>query len=318
MLARHSTTPGAKHIDQLMRVVKYLNATSDMGITYRRKDLCYDGQIVSAYQSGVHPLDPDKVQPMRAYADADFMGGYTRKSTSGWMIMFAGSCWIYSSKLQTLCSMSTAESEVNSAVECSKSIVHAKLLLKELGFLHQYSQPVTVHEDNSSVVAFSENLKSRKTTRHYELRVHYLQELVQNQVVTFQQVETKLQLADILTKSLPRDQHQFLRAQMLGDVEHAALTKVPVTAGQQGGGETSLNSEERSLPIEPASEIPPGEVGSSIAAQVAVIIQTNKVRMPTAAIVMQQADVMENQYQVPRYRSTCNYGFSDLRYEYMT
>ena len=82
--------------------------------------------------------------------------------------------------------------------------------------------------------------------------------------------------------------------------------------------ETSLNSEERSLPIEPASEIPPGEVGSSIAAQVAVIIQTNKVRMPTAAIVMQQADVMENQYQVPRYRSTCNYGFSDLRYEYMT
>ena len=64
--------------------------------------------------------------------------------------------------------------------------------------------------------------------------------------------------------------------------------------------ETSLNSEERSLPIEPASEIPPGEVGSSIAAQVAVIIQTNKVRMPTAAIVMQQADVMENQYQVPR------------------
>ena len=168
------------------------------------------------------------------------------------------------------------------------------------------------------MVAFSENLKSRKTTRHYELRVHYLQELVQNQVVTFQQVETKLQLADILTKSLPRDQHQFLRAQMLGDVEHAALTKVLVTAGQQGGGETSLNSEERSLPIEPASEIPPGEVGSSIAAQVAVIIQTNKVRMPTAAIVMQQADVMENQYQVPRYRSTCNYGFSDLRYEYMT
>ena len=79
--------------------------------------------------------------------------------------------------------------------------------------------------------------------------------------------------------------------------------------------ETSLNSEERSLPIEPASEVPPGEVG---AAQVAVIIQTNKVRMPTAAIVMQQADVMENQCQVPRYRSTCNYGFSDLCYEYMT
>ena len=105
-------------------------------------------------QSGVHPLDPDKVQPMRAYADADFMGSYTRKSTSGWMIMFAGSCWIYSSKLQTLCSMSTAESEVNSAVECSKSIVHAKLLLKELGFLHQYSQPVTVHEDNSKQIKF--------------------------------------------------------------------------------------------------------------------------------------------------------------------
>ena len=96
------------------------------------------------------------------------------------------------------------------------------------------------------------------------------------------------------------------------------IPDVHTTAEFRNSFETSLNSEERSLPLEPASEIPPGEVGSSIAAQVAVIIQTNKVRMPTAAIVMQQADVMENQYQVPRYRSTCNYGFSDLRYEYMT
>ena len=106
------------------------------------------------------------------------MGNWDRKSTSGWAICFNNTAAIFSSKLQSTTALSTAEAEVNSACEVSKSIVHMQLLLQELGFTEHLDKPCLVMEDNSSCVAFAHNLKSRKTTRHFELRVHYLQELV--------------------------------------------------------------------------------------------------------------------------------------------
>ena len=244
------------------------------------------------------------------------LGVHSRKSRSGWAIMFAGSPVVYQSKLQTLTSQSTAEAECISACEATKSIIHVKLLLKELGFVGQYSEPVVVHEDNSSVVAFSENLKSRKTTRHFEMRVHYLQEMVQDNEVTFRQTKTVDQLADLMTKALARDQHRSLTEQLLGYRKHTALEK-ECSAGQQGGGETSLTSGNTSGSIEPALESPDGEASPSIAALVMAAIQQNDSRMPTAAIVLQKASELENQHQYSRQRSMCSYGFSNLHYEYV-
>ena len=167
------------------------------------------------------------------------MDNYDRKSTSGWFICFAQSPLLWSSKLSTITPQSTAEAEVLSACDAAKSVIHTKLLIEELGFADEAKKPTQIMEDNSSCVAFSENLKSRRTTRHFELRVHFLQELVRSEQVKFVQCPTKMMIGDLLTKALPHDQFENLRDQLLGIKPHQALLELPSVTGvpQQGGGE---------------------------------------------------------------------------------
>jgi hypothetical protein len=239
MIARHAKNPGKSHIQQLLRIIHYLNATKDLGITYRRKGLIPNQPMASAYHSGIHPMDVDKIDPLRVYADSAFMDNYDRKSTSGWFICFAQSPLLWSSKLSTITPQSTAEAEVLSACDAAKSVIHTKLLIEELGFADEAKKPTQIMEDNSSCVAFSENLKSRRTTRHFELRVHFLQELVRSEQVKFVQCPTKMMIGDLLTKALPHDQFENLRDQLLGIKPHQALLELPSVTGvpQQGGGE---------------------------------------------------------------------------------
>ena len=250
MLARHAKNPGAKHVEQLIRIVKYLNRTKDLGITFRRKGTLPNQPMASAFQSGIHPLDVHKQDPLRAYADADFAGttGNCKRSTTGFVICFYGGPIYWASRLQGVTAQSTAESECISAVDCTKALIHTRLLIRELGFPTDMDKPTIIHEDNSSCVAFSENLKSRRTTRHFELRVHFLQEQVRNNVVKFVQTPTKFQCADIFTKSLNLDTFRSLRDQLLGTDQHLAILHAdPIVAHilvQQGGG-VILNDKDR-------------------------------------------------------------------------
>ena len=55
------------------------------------------------------------------------------------------------SKLQPTVALSTAEAETNAAVEAVKSIVHTRLLMRELG--RGPSGPTELYEDNAPAIA---------------------------------------------------------------------------------------------------------------------------------------------------------------------
>ena len=100
-----------------------------MGITFRRKGTLPNQPLASAFQSGIHPLDIHKQDPLRAYADADFAGttGNCKKSTTGFVICFYGGPIYWASRLQGVTAQSTAESE------------YQQLIARRHSFIQNYS-----------------------------------------------------------------------------------------------------------------------------------------------------------------------------------
>ena len=64
-------------------------------------------------------------------------------------------------------------------------------------------------------------------------------------------------------------------------------------------------------------ETPSREASPNITALVMAAIQQSDSRMPTAAIVLQKASDLENQYQCSRHYSACDYGFFNLQYDHV-
>ena len=63
----------------------------------------------------------------------------------------------------------------------------------------------------------------RKKT-HIAIKYHYVRELVQDKEVKMEYVNTKEQIADIFTKALPKDAHEYLRGK-LGVIPYQRLCK---------------------------------------------------------------------------------------------
>lgn len=65
--------------------------------------------------------------------------------------------------------------------------------------------------DNRSAIFLTQNPISHKRVKHIELDYHFLRELVTAGKLHARFIPTKLQVADIFTKSLPRPQFEFFR-----------------------------------------------------------------------------------------------------------
>ena len=214
VLSRFMACPGRDHVDAAKQVIRYLFATKEMGITYTKSvsgspHLGYEyDDSVQTYVHSVKnkPAIDDTTgdsQIVGTYADADLAGDIsTRKSTSGYCMVLNGGVVSWSSKLQSTVALSTAEAETIAAVEAVKQLMHLRLFLQELG--QEQREPSIVYEDNVAAIALAEGREQSKRAKHYQMKVHFLNEKFSNGTFTYRKVGTKEQCADMFTKSLPR------------------------------------------------------------------------------------------------------------------
>ena len=76
------------------------------------------------------------------------------------------------------------------------------------------TDPVVIYCDNNSDINISKNPTMHTKTKHIAIKYHYLRELVQYQKVKVDYVNTKEKIADIFTKDLPKDSHEYLRGKI--------------------------------------------------------------------------------------------------------
>ena len=104
------------------------------------------------------------------------------------------------SKKQNLVSLLTAEAKYIAVGSCCAQLLWMKKLLYDYGITQD---TMCVFYDNTSAI----NLKSK----HVEIQYHFIRDLVEEEIVCLEFINTDNQKADIFTKPLDGPQFESLR-----------------------------------------------------------------------------------------------------------
>nr|GEZ18018.1 retrovirus-related Pol polyprotein from transposon TNT 1-94 [Tanacetum cinerariifolium] len=150
----------------------------------------------------------DTDMSLTAYVDADHAGCQdTRRSTSGSARFLGDKLVSWSSKKQKSIAISSTEAEYIFLSGCCSQILWMHSQLIDYGF--QFNK-IPLYCDNKSAIALCCNNVQHSRAKHIYICCHFIKELVENGIVELYFVQTKYQLADILTKPLPRERFNFL------------------------------------------------------------------------------------------------------------
>lgn len=108
--------------------------------------------------------------------------------------------------------LSTTEAEYIAAVEAGKEILWMRNILTELGY--NMDSPSVLMMDNQSAISVSKNPEHHGRMKHLDLRWYWLRDVVDAKQIMPNYVPTNEMVADILTKSLPREKVQRCRGGM--------------------------------------------------------------------------------------------------------
>ena len=151
------------------------------------------------------------------YCDADLAGeSYSKRSTSGQIVLMNGGPISWLSRQQKLCAQSSAESDIYAVTDNVKEALHLRLLCEESG-IRTPGLPMTVWEDNNACIHLGHNLRGSQQAKHYQLRLRFLNEHIWENNIEFSRVNTADQLADGFTKPLPRVAFERFRAAAMVD-----------------------------------------------------------------------------------------------------
>lgn len=178
VVSRFLSNPGKEHWEAVKWILRYLRGTA-------KRSLCFGNGD----------------QMLIGYSDSDMAGDVdSRKSTSGYLITFAGGAVSWQSKLQKCVTLSTAEAEYVAVTETSKEMLWMKNFLIELG--HDQVDYV-VNCDNQSTIHLAKNPMFHSRSKHIDIRYHWIREALDEKRLKIEKIHTDLNWSDMMTKSLP-------------------------------------------------------------------------------------------------------------------
>ena len=193
VVSKFNSCPTEAHLTAVKRILRYLKGTASLSLKYQKTEL---GTVT-------------------AYSDADWAGDLDdRHSTSGNIFIMANAAVSWLSKKQATVSLSTSEAEYVALSTATQEAVWLKKLLTDLGAVPD--KATVIMEDNQGAIAMARNPVGHARTKHIDIRYHFVRECVAEGTIELVYCPTKLMLADLLTKPLPREQFERLRSACFG------------------------------------------------------------------------------------------------------
>ncbi|MCO5597332.1 hypothetical protein L7F22_051408 [Adiantum nelumboides] len=171
------SNPGKKHWEAVKKILRYLQGIASSCLCFENNDASVVG-----------------------YTDVDYAGcADSRRSTSGYVFMFARAAISWRSCLQDCTSSSTTKAEDVAASNASnKEAIWLACLVGDLG-IHQV--PV-LHCDSQDAIALANNLVFHSKSKHTEVRYHVIRDVLASKHIELVKVHTDDNPTDALTKNL--------------------------------------------------------------------------------------------------------------------
>ena len=148
----------------------------------------------------------DEELVVKGYVDASFdTDPDDSKSQTGYVFILNGGAVSWCSSKQSVVAGSTCEAEYIAAWEAENEGVWMKEFISDLGV------PMKIFCDNTGAIALAKESRFHKKTKHIKRRFNSILVLVKEEDIDICKIHTDLNVADPLTKPLPRakhDQHQ--------------------------------------------------------------------------------------------------------------
>lgn len=100
------------------------------------------------------------------------------------------------------------EAEYVALTECAKEIAWLRNVVDELCGLGMNLEKTLLFCDNKSAIHYARNKFEKSHTKHINIRIHYVRELLENKICELSHISGKRNPADFFTKAVPRDRLQ--------------------------------------------------------------------------------------------------------------
>ena len=181
-VSRFMQRPTTEHQQAVKRIIRYVAGTLDHGLYYPR---CPGAAHFVGYSDSDHAGDID-----------------TSKSTSG-ILFFLGKCLVsWQSVKQQVVALSSCEAEYIAASTASTQALWLARLLGDL--LGRDTRAVELRVDSKSALALAKNPVFHERSKHIRVRYHFIRGCLEEGSIKASYINTKDQLADLLTKPLGR------------------------------------------------------------------------------------------------------------------
>lgn len=185
-LSQFSQRPTPDHMSSLKRVYRYVQGTTTLGLHFKP-----NGRLIT-------------------FSDADWANDATdRRSISGYLSLLADAPISWSSRKQPTVALSTMEAEFMALARATTEVLWLRELGSELGLAPD--GPSSINVDNRSAIDFAQNSNSHARSKHIDIRYHFVRERITSNEVKLDHCASEDNLADILTKPLPKPAFVSLR-----------------------------------------------------------------------------------------------------------
>lgn len=179
ILSQFMSTPTTVHWNAALKLLRYIKNSPGQGL------------LLSASS----PLE------LSVFSDADWgTCPMTRRSLSGYCVMLGKSLLSWKCKKQNTVARSSAEAEYRSMANAVCEATWLFNLLRELSI--PIPTPLPLFCDNSSALQIAENPILHERTKHIALDCHLVRDNVKSGFICPTYLSTKIQPADLFTKSL--------------------------------------------------------------------------------------------------------------------